>query len=115
MTDGTEQRPESGGKESFSRVLDGEAAADARLTETRREAERICRSALAEERRVSSRADRRLQALYGATNAMIDRERGRMADAFEADRREMSAPIDEDRIAGAAMRLARRLVGLDPS
>lgn len=104
----------SSGEDSFSRVLDGEREADARLAEGRREAERTRQSAVVEERRIAARADRRLKALHGGMQAMIETERARLAQGFEAERHELSAPPDEERVAAAAERLARRLVGLDP-
>jgi len=111
MTESSEKHPDASGKESFSLVLDGEKAADVRLAEARKEAERICQAAFAEDRRISARADRRLQTLNGAMTAMIEAERARLVAAFEAEQREMSAPPDEKKIAAAATRLARRLVG----
>lgn len=113
MSEASAQHPDPSGKDSISRVLDGEKQADARLAEGRRDAERIRHAAVAEERRIAARADRRLKALHGAVQAMIEAERARLAQAFEAERHELSTPPDADEIATAADRLARRLIGLD--
>ena len=97
----------------FERVLDAEKAADQHIAKGRDEAAAILQAARAEERRIAARADRRLQALHGDTQAMIERERVRMVRAFEAERRELATPPPPQQITAAARRLARRLVGID--
>jgi len=97
----------------FARVLDAEKAADQQIARGREEAEAILRAARVEERRISARADHRLQALHGDIQAMIERERVRMVRAFEAERRDLATPPSPGRIAAAARRLAQRLVGID--
>lgn len=103
----------SGG--GFRRVLDAEAAAETRLAEGHEEAAAIRQQARAEARAIVARADRRLQALHADMQAAIAREKARLARAFEAERRDLSAPPDDARVAAAAERLARRLAGIDSS
>ena len=97
----------------FDRVLDAETAADARIDAATARAGEVLQAARAEERRIAARTDGRLQALYGDINAMIERERVRMVQAFEAKRRDLVTPPPPDRIIEAARRLARRLAGID--
>jgi hypothetical protein len=99
----------------FQQVLDAEKAADARIVAGHDAAEEIRQHARAEVRAIAARADRRLQALHADMQAAITREKARMARAFEAERRDLSALPEGDRIAAAAERLARRLAGIDSS
>jgi F0F1-type ATP synthase membrane subunit b/b' len=99
----------------FRRVLDAETTADARLAAGHEEAAAIRQRARAEARAIAARADRRLQALHADMQEDIGRAKARMAQAFEAARRDLSAPPDEARVQVAAKRLARRLAGIDSS
>ena len=97
----------------FRKVLDAETAADARLAAGHEEAAAIRQQARAEARAIAARADRRLQTLHADMQEAITREKDRLARAFEAERRDLSAPPNEARVAAAAKRLARRLAGID--
>jgi hypothetical protein len=101
--------------QGFQQVLDAEKAADARIIAGHDAAEEIRQHARAEVRAIAARADRRLQALHADMQEAITREKARMATAFEAARRDLSAPPDEARVHAAAKRLARRLAGIDSS
>ncbi|WP_343079221.1 hypothetical protein [Ostreiculturibacter nitratireducens] len=115
MTDGADPQASGGEASSIALVLKGEKAADARLAEGRREADRIRQAGLAEGRRISSRADQRIQALHGSVQAKIAADKARMVEAFEEERQELATRPGADEIAAAAMRLARRILGLDKS
>ncbi|MEC3862780.1 hypothetical protein VK792_15920 [Mesobacterium sp. TK19101] len=113
MSDGIE--PTATATDSFTRVLDSEKAADQRLADARAEADAILRDAMATERRIATRADARVQALHRTLADRVAQEKARMLAAFEAEKPALDAPPDADRVSRAAKRLARRLIGLDPT
>lgn len=97
----------------FERVLDAEKAADVRLAQARAAAGALVQAARATERAIAARADGRLRLLHRDLQASVERERARMARAFEAERRDLATPPGSDVIDAAAERLARRLAGID--
>jgi hypothetical protein len=100
-------------KQGFERVLDAEQAADLQIASSREQAAALLQAAHATQRRISTRADQRLQKLHHQVNAAIERECAELLRTFEAQRRELAEPPADTVIAAAASRLARRLTGID--
>ena len=98
---------------SFDTVLDAERTSEQALRACRAEANRIRRAATAKERSIAARTDERLQKLHGANQRLIAKTGSALIEAFESERQSLSAPPDADEIEAAAMRLARRLAGID--
>lgn len=99
----------------FDRVLEAEKAADLEIATGHDQAADILQAARARDRRITARAERRLQNLHRHIQAEIEHEKGRMQRAFEKQRREITRPPAPEAITAAAQRLARRLAGVGSS
>ena len=109
----TESKSHVSDPAGFKAVVDAEKTAADRLESGGVEVETIRQDATARERRIAHRADRRLQALHAAMQGKIAEDKARMLEAFETERRDLSAVPGPSEIEAAALRLARQLVGFE--
>ena len=115
MSDDMSKPADAARDASFDTVLKAERESEDALRASRIEANRIRQAATTEERRIAERTDKRLQKLHAANQRRISEARLTLAQAFEEEQGTLSADPDQGEVATAAVRLARKLAGLDPT
>lgn len=94
-------------------VLEAEERARERIDDAWREGAHQLEVARDSARRISGRADERVQALHRKSNARVDARKAELVAHFEATRDSLREPVPDAVLDTAARRVAHRLIGAD--